>query len=837
MVIEDRYPGRPIEEKWQRFWKEIRLFKAEESANRPKFYILEMYPYPSGDLHVGHIENYIYGDVMARYRLMQGYNVLHPIGWDAFGLPAENAAIQHNERPSEWTFNNISISKKTIELIGLSYDWEREVTTCLPNYYKWTQWLFLKLYENGLAYRKEAFVNWCPSCQTVLANEQVTSDGKCYRCSAPVLKKSLVQWFFKITAYAQRLLDDTERLKGWIPEVITMQRNWIGKSEGTEIIFKLETGEQLPVFTTRADTLFGVTFITIAPEHQLQKDLINKMPNRDEVRSYIDNAIRKSDIERTSTVREKDGVFTGLYAINPITNERVPLWVGDYVLASYGTGIVMGVPAHDQRDFEFAKKYNLPIRVVIKPNDGEIPTVESMEMAFEDYGIMVNSSEFTGLTSKDGIVALNKRLSELGLGSYKVSYKLRDWLISRQRYWGCPIPIIHCESCGIVPVPYEELPVLLPPEDKVDFIPKGRSVLETSPDYINTTCPKCGSPAKRDPDTMDTYICSSWYFLRYADAKNNKKIFEPEKVNFWLPVDQYIGGKEHATSHLLYSRFIMKFLYDLGLTKHDEPFTNYFSQGMVMKKAVDEEGRSKLEVMSKSKGNTVPAGPFVEKHSADCARVLLLFAGPPEADKEWSDEGVIGANRFLNRIWRFFTANREKIKVHNDLTISDIDGLDDNAKRLYRKLHQTIKQVTDDLENIHYNTAIARFMEFLTELYDYKNTDDEVFSKAGFGFIWLIAPFIPHLVEELFHQVGGEGTIFRFGRPECDPKGLLEETVEYVVQINGKVRSHITLPRGLSNDEVEKSVLSNDDIIKRVGDKRIKKVVIVPERLVNIVVE
>ena len=836
-MTENRYPGRPVEKRWQRFWNEIGLFKATESPAKPKFYILEMYLYPSGDLHVGHMENYIYGDVIARYHLMKGYNVLHPFGWDAFGLPAENAAIQHNEKPSVWTLNNIAISKKSIELIGISYDWEREVTTCLPDYYKWTQWLFLKLYENGLAYRKESLVNWCTSCQTVLANEQVTGDGKCYRCAASVIKKSLVQWFFKITSYAQRLLDDLDKLSGWIPEVITMQRNWIGRSEGTEIVFKLESGEDIPVFTTRADTLFGVTFMTIAPEHPLFREIIEKMPERDEVKIYIENAIRKSDIERTSTVREKDGIFTGLHAVHLLTGERIPLWVGDYVLASYGTGIVMGVPAHDQRDFEFAKKYNLPIRVVIKPENKEALSPDEMERVYEDYGIMVESSEFSGLSSKDGINALNKKLKKMGLGGAKVTYKLRDWLISRQRYWGCPIPIIHCEKCGVVPVPYSELPVLLPPEDKVDFIPKGRSVLETSPEYINTTCPKCGGSAKRDPDTMDTFVCSSWYFLRYADARNNEKIFDTEKANFWLPVDQYIGGKEHATGHLLYSRFIMKFLYDLGLVKYDEPFTNYFSHGMIMKRTVYEDGISRLEIMSKSKGNVVPAGPFVQEYGADCARVLLLFAGPPEVDKEWSDEGVVGANRFLNRIWRFITSNKDKIKVYKDLTVSDIDGLDDDAKRLYRKLHQTIKQVTDDIENIHYNTAIARFMELLNELYEYKNTYDEVFSKASFGFIWLIAPFIPHLAEELYHQVGGDGTIFRFGWAEYDPKGLVEETAEYVVQINGRVRSHLTLVRGLSNQEVEKSILSNDDIIKRIGDKRVKKVVVVPDRLANIVVE
>ncbi|MGQ9707211.1 MAG: leucine--tRNA ligase [bacterium] len=837
MKEEDRYPGRSIEEKWQKFWKDIELFKAKESPEKPKFYMLEMYLYPSGDLHVGHMENYIYGDVLARYKLMQGYNVLHPFGWDAFGLPAENAAIQHNQKPSEWTLSNIAMSKKSIELIGISYDWDREVTTCLPDYYKWTQWLFLKLYENGLAYRKEAFVNWCTSCQTVLANEQVTNDGKCYRCNSLVIKKSLEQWFFKITTYAERLLDDLDKLGGWIPDVITMQRNWIGRSDGTEIIFKLETGEDLPTFTTRADTLFGVTFMTIAPEHQLLRELIDKMPNKSEVMKYIENAIRKSDIERTSTIREKDGVFTGLYAIHPFTNERIPLWVGDYVLASYGTGVVMGVPAHDQRDFEFAKKYDLSISTVIRPMNDEIPNPDEMEVSYEDYGIMVNSGEFSGLSSKDGIEKITKKLEELGLGSAKVIYKLRDWLISRQRYWGCPIPIIHCERCGIVPVPYEELPVLLPPEEDVDFIPKGRSVLETSPKYINTTCPKCEGSAKRDPDTMDTFVCSSWYFLRYADAKNEKKIFDPGKANFWLPVDHYIGGKEHATGHLLYSRFIMKFLYDLGLVKYDEPFTNYYSHGMIMKRTNYEDGTSRLEIMSKSKGNVVPAGPFVSKHSADCARVLILFAGPPDVDKEWSDEGVVGANRFLNRIWRFITTNKERIRVYSNLTINNIDGLDEKSKKLYRKLHQTIKQVTDDIENIHYNTAIARFMELLNELYDYKNKDDEIFSKACFGFIWLIAPFIPHLSEELYHQVGGEGTIFRFGWPECDPKGLIEETVEYVVQVNGKVRSHLTLARGLSNEEIEKSILSDSEIIKRIGDKRIKKVVIVPDRLVNIVVD
>ncbi|RLC41966.1 MAG: leucine--tRNA ligase [Candidatus Coatesbacteria bacterium] len=831
----DRYPGRQVEEKWQKFWKDMGLFTARENTDRPKFYILEMYPYPSGDLHVGHMENYIYGDVIARYYLMKGYEVLHPFGWDAFGLPAENSAIKMGIKPSEWTFNNISESKRSLGLLGFSYDWERELTTCLPDYYKWTQWIFLKLYEHDLAYRKESFVNWCPGCQTVLANEQVTSEGLCYRCDSQIQKKTLIQWFFRITAYANRLLDDLDKLKGWIPEVVTMQRNWIGKSEGTEIIFELESGEKLPVFTTRADTLFGVTFITIAPEHPIIKELITKMPTREETERYIEESMRKTEIERTSTIREKDGVFTGLYAIHPLTNERIPIWVGDYVLASYGTGIVMGVPAHDQRDFEFARKYNIPIRIVVEPVGGKLPEVDEMESAFEELGVMVNSGEFSGLNSLKGMEAVTKKLDEIGRGGAMVNYKLRDWLISRQRYWGCPIPIIHCEKCGIVPVPYEDLPVLLPPEEEVDFIPRGRSVLATSENYMNTICPRCGGYAMRDPDTMDTYVCSSWYFLRYADAKNNEKLFDREKANYWLPVDQYIGGKEHATSHLLYSRFFTKFFKDLGLIDFDEPFTNYFSQGMVMRKTVAEDGAKKLEVMSKSKGNAIPVGPFVNEYGADCARVVMLFAGPPEQDKEWSDEGVVGANRFLNRLWRLITTNKENIAVHNNLKINNLENLDDNAKRLYRRLHLTVKKATEDIENIHYNTAIASFMELLNELQGYENKGDEVFSKAAFGFIWTIAPFTPHIAEELFHQVGGEGTIFRFGWPEYDMASFVKETVDYVIQINGKVRGHITVKAGLEEEQLREIALKDKKINNKLSGKEIERIIIVKNKLINIV--
>jgi leucyl-tRNA synthetase len=846
---------REIEKKWQKFWEEKNLYKTKEFPSR-KYYVLEMFPYTSGDLHMGHLKNYVIGDVVSRVRMMEGYDVLHPIGWDAFGLPAENAAIKHGIHPKTWTYNNIENFRKTFKMLGISYDWDKELATCDPDYYKWTQWLFLLLYKKGLAYRKNEFVNWCPNCKTVLANEQVV-EGKCERCKTPVVKKQLEQWFFKITDYAERLLEDLELLKGrWPENVIKQQENWIGRSYGTKIVFKYEKdGTEIPVFTTRADTLFGVTFITVAPEHELVKKFIQDSPYAREILEYVEKAVQKSDVEREFGAKEKTGVFTGLYAIHPFTGEKIPIWVGDYVLAHYGTGVVMGVPAHDQRDFEFAKKNNLPIKIVIKPVDGELD-VETMDHAFEEYGIMVNSDKFSGLTSEEGIKAIQVELEKLGLGGKAVSYRLKDWLISRQRYWGAPIPVIHCPHCGIVPVPEEDLPVLLP-ENIKDFKPKGRSPLEDVEDWINTKCPVCGADAKRDPDTMDTFVDSSWYFLRYIDAKNSKAIFDPDKVNRWMPVDQYIGGVEHATKHLIYARFIQKVLYDEGLVNQKEPFANLFAQGLVHKsfnycrhcgEVVKDEDvvdgihvkcGNKIEVltemMSKSRGNIVPVAPFVEEHGADVARITILFAGPAEKDMVWSDAGVEGAKRFLMRILRFYKENGQVVKGQR-ISVNP-DNLDESEKYLYIRLQQTIKSVREDSSQFHFNTAIAKMMEFLNDLQDFNKKDSVVLKKACVDFALLLAPFAPHIAEELWHTMGFEDTIFAERYPDYDERYLHFEEIEIPVQINGKVRGKVTVPKGAGQEEVLKRALEVEKIKSYVEGNDIEKVVFVQDRLLNIVIK
>jgi len=830
----EKYPARQIESKWQAFWEKEGIFDADDKSQKPKFYILEMYPYPSGDLHVGHMSNYILGDVLAHYKRMCGYEVLHPFGWDAFGLPAENAAIQRGIPPKEWTLSNIATSKNSVKMMGLAYDWEREVTTCLPDYFKWTQWLFLKLFKNDLAYRADAAVNWCTSCLTVLANEQVDSQGLCHRCGSPVHKRMLNQWFFRITAYAQRLLEGTDKLKGWIPEVLTMQRNWIGRSEGANIIFDVEGFDfTLPVFTTRADTLFGVTFITLAPEHPLVAQLIADSPKLKEVEEYIAQAMKKTEIERTSTVREKDGVFTGRYALNPLSGERLPIWVGDYVLVHYGSGVVMGVPAHDQRDFEFSKKYGLPIKVVIHPKDAKLDE-EKMECAYQDYGIMVNSGSFDGLTSEEGVAKVAEELTGQGKGESAVTYKLRDWLISRQRYWGCPIPIIHCDSCGLVPIPEEELPLLLPPEDSVDFTPKGVSVLASNEEWMSTTCPSCGGKARRDSDTMDTYVCSSWYFLRYCDPKNEGAIFDRDLVKGWMPVDQYIGGKEHATSHMLYSRFFVKFLKDQGLLDFDEPFVNYFSQGMIHRGVKGPDGKESIEVMSKSKGNAVPIGPFVEEWGSDTARILSLFAGPPDVDKVWSDEGVVGANRFLSRVWRIVLDN-EKCADHKSPHILDMGKMEQDELALYRRLQRTIKKVTEDLDAIHFNTAISAIMELVNDMYTAEDRSSPTFSACLRMLPILLAPFAPHISEELWHRLGGEESILTHPWPEFDPGAIVEETFTMVVQIDGKVRDRVEARRGISQKEAEELVMALPKVQKYLEGKEVAKFILVPDKLANIV--
>lgn len=815
------------EKKWQKVWEQKRLFESPDTPSK-KFYVLVMFPYPSGDLHMGHCRNYVIGDVIARKKKLEGYDVLHPFGWDAFGLPAENAAIKRGIHPREWTFRNIENSREDIKKMGISYDWKREVMTCNPNYYKWTQWLFLLLYKRGLAYRKKAFVNFCPSCQTVLANEQVIA-GKCERCDTEIAKRELKQWFFRITAYAERLLKDIEKLEEkWPRRVIEMQRNWIGKSEGALIDFPLEQNPdiKLSVFTTRADTIYGVTFLTIAPEHEILKELIKDSEYRKKVLEYIENSLKVSEIERASTEREKTGVFTGKYAIHPFTKEKLPIFVGDYVLVHYGTGIVMGVPGHDARDFEFAKKMNIDIKTVIKPFNGELP--EELESAYEEYGVMINSGEFTGLDSFKGIGKVCEKLSEMNLGKKAVSYRLRDWLISRQRYWGAPIPIIHCENCGKVPVPENDLPVLLPEE--VDYLPKGKSPLESSEEFMNTECPECGKDARRDPDTMDTFVDSSWYYLRYIDPENDKEIFDKEKVKLWIPVDQYIGGAEHATGHLLYARFIGKVLYDEGLINSDEPLERLFTQGMILRKTPSGE----VEMMSKRAGNAVKIKDFVKEWGADVARINILFAGPPERDFEWTDEGVQGAKRFLLRIWRLFTENEDIFKKTN-LEI-DKNRLEGKERDLYRITHIYYKRVFDDIENYKFNTAIAAMMEWINHLYSFEFKLSPVFGYSLNMLCITLSPFAPHIAEEIWNKKSGQ-SIFRQRLIEPDKDIIEEEKITLVVQINGRVRGKLLVERGVSEEEAKKMAFSIPNVKKYIENRKIVKMHYVPDKILSIVVK
>jgi len=812
-----KYDHTAAEKKWQNYWRRKGLFATNENPKK-KFYNLVMYAYPSGDIHMGHCKNYVIGDVYARFKMRQGYDMLHPFGWDAFGLPAENQAIKVGVHPEKWTLENIRVSDESLKLLGISYDWKKEIITCLPDYYRWTQWMFLLLYKRGLAYKKEAYVNWCPGCQTVLANEQVI-DGRCYRsnCKSIIEKRKLNQWFFKITDYADKLLDGFGKLNGWPESVKTMQRNWIGKSEGCDIVFKVVDKDiSFSVFTTRPDTIYGVTFMSISPEHPVIEDLIKGNAQESSVRSYIQEATKKTEIERIE--KEKDGVFTGTHAINPINGERIPIFVADYVLLEYGSGVVMGVPAHDARDFQFAKKYNLSIRIVINPPGFELKP-ESMTDAYEEPGVMVNSGTFTGLESAAGIKAVTHVLAEKKLGGPSVNYRLKDWLISRQRYWGAPIPIIYCDKCGVVPVPEDKLPVLLPKEIK-DYVPKGKSPLAAVDGFINTTCPKCGSKAKRDPDTMDTFVCSSWYFLRYLDPQNDREFCSKNNADRWLPIDQYIGGgSEHATGHLIYFRFFTKVLFDAGYISIDEPATNLFNLGMILKNG---------EVMSKSRGNAVPAGQFIQKHGADVVRLTILFAAPPEREMEWSDEGVTGAERFINRIYRLVVDHKISIVKNRPTKISK------DEENLYIKINQTVAKVTNDLETFKFNTAIAALWELLNELYLSKKQGD-IFGYGLFAFIHLLSPFAPHLADEVWSLVGEEGSLVTKEWLNYDERYLKSKTTTIVVQINGKVRSHIQIAGSIVEEEVKKMALANEKIQRHLEGKKIKKTIYVPEKILNIV--
>ncbi len=827
--MEEKYNFSEIEKKWQKYWEENKSFKVTEDPSKEKFYDLEMFPYPSGKLHMGHVRNYSIGDVIARFKTMQGYNVLHVMGFDSFGLPAENAAIKHGIAPDKWTWDNIHEMEDELRRLGLSYDWDREVQTCSPEYYKWMQWIFIQFYNKGLAYKKENPVNWCPSCQTVLANEQVV-DGCCERCHTPVTKKDLSQWYLRITDYADRLLDNLDKLPGWPNKVKVMQRNWIGRSVGAEIDFKIvDSDKSLKVFTTRADTLFGATFMVMSPEHPYLMELVKGSEYEKPVNEYVEKVKHLNDIERTSTTREKTGVFIGRYAVNPVNGKQIPIYISDYVLMSYGTGAIMAVPAHDQRDFDFAKKFGLDIIPVVDSDDPEID-VNNLTKAFDAEGTMINSEQFNGMNNREAIGKMIEWLDSEGIGKKTVNYKLRDWLISRQRYWGTPIPMVYCEDCGWVPEKEENLPVLLPKD--VEFTGKGESPITTSKSFVECTCPRCGKKARREVDTMDTFLDSSWYYLRYTDPHNDKKAWDKKKADYWMNVDQYIGGVEHAILHLMYARFFMMALYDLGLVSEEEPFRNLLTQGMVNK--ADENGVFKK--MSKSVGNVVSPEEILKKYGADTARLFILFAAPPERELDWSDEGVDGSYRFLNRVWRlvyeFVSQNGDKelpVEVKSDLD-----------KNLNYVLNTTIKKVTDDIsKRYNFNTAISSIMELVNELYkdkDQKDLNPGLYAKAVRTVVVLLSPFTPHICEEMWQNLGGEDTLTHHAWPSYDEKALVKDEVEIVVQLNGKVKAKVSAASGLSREELAEMVQQDARVKELLEGKNIVKTIAVPNRLVNFVV-
>ena len=823
--MNERYNFREIEKKWQKYWADNNTFKMEEKPDMEKYYVLEMFPYPSGKLHMGHVRNYSIGDVVARFKNMQGYNVLHPMGFDSFGLPAENAAIKHGVAPDIWTWDNIHEMEEQLSELGLSYDWEREVCTCHPDYYKWMQWIFIQFYKKGLAYKKENPVNWCPDCQTVLANEQVV-DGVCERCGAPVGKKNLSQWYFKITDYAERLLKNLDILDGWPNKVKVMQKNWIGKSVGAEVDFAIKDDERkLKIFTTRVDTLFGVTYMVLAPEHPYVNSLVEGTEYEQAVNEYIDRCQHMSDIERTSTSNEKTGVFIGKYAINPVNGKEVPIYISDYVLMGYGTGAIMAVPAHDERDFDFATKFGLDIIPVVDPGNPDID-VNNLKEAFVAEGTMINSGKFDGMNNREAIKKVIEWVEEEGIGKATVNYRLRDWLISRQRYWGTPIPMIHCEHCGWVPEKEENLPVLLPTD--IEFTGKGESPIATSKTFVDTVCPVCGAPAKREIDTMDTFLDSSWYFLRYCDPKNENEIFDKEKVKYWMNVDQYIGGVEHAILHLMYARFFQMALYDLGLVTDEEPFRNLLTQGMVNK-----DGKK----MSKSLGNVVSPAEILEKYGADTARLFILFAAPPEKELDWSDAGVEGSFRFLNRVYRLVYETVQKYGFKT----TEFEIGNDNDKQLNYMANYAVKKVSDDAGGrFQFNTAISTIMEFVNELYRYKELPDVnegLINACIEKLVLILSPFTPHVCEEMWEYLGHTGSLYNVGWPEYDESALVKDSVEIVIQINGKVKEKMSVASGLGRDELQKTVMESEAAVKAVDGRNIVKVIAVPDKLVNIVVK
>ena len=836
--MKEGYFPQEIEKRWQAKWEQENSFFTPDNSNKPEYYALSMFPYPSGRLHMGHVRNYTITDVIARFKKAQGYNVLHPMGWDSFGLPAENAAMQRGANPETWTDENIEYMTKQLKMLGLSYDWQREVTTCKPDYYKWTQWLFIQLYKKGLAYKKEAAVNWCETCGTVLANEQVI-DGKCWRCDSIVEKKYLSQWFFKITDYAERLLKDLDLLDGWGDNVKTMQANWIGKSEGAIFRFPVvdaPCGEKMevPVYTTRPDTVHGITYLVVAPEY---KDIekLTTTENLKAVEEYRANARKMTEIERLSTDRVKTGVPLGTHCLNPFTGETFPLWTADYALVEYGTGAVMAVPTHDTRDFDFAKKYNLPLKVVIIPEGltpHSNPLLEERELtsAYTEEGVLVNSNEFNGMKNTEAKKAITQKAVDEGFGEFKTQYRLRDWLISRQRYWGAPIPIIYCDHCGIVPEKEENLPVLLPKD--VDFSVVGKSPITTSPTFAETTCPICGAKARREMDTMDTFVCSSWYYLRYADAKNSEKPFAKDLVDKWLPVDQYVGGIEHAILHLLYSRFFTKAMKDLGLLSFDEPFKNLLTQGMVLK-----DGSK----MSKSKGNTVDPDEIFENYGADTARLFILSDSPPARDFDWSDAGVEGCYKFLNRVWRLVSENFEILTKNYKLTFPLTRRNDD----LVRIVHMAIKGITNDISNdFQFNTVISKYRELTNAIYDWRNNvnelseeDKHVFSFAVISLIKLMAPVTVHMSEEIWSELGGKTSIHEEPWCKWDENLAKASKITLVVQVNGKVKDKLEADEEATNDELQTLAINSEKIKELTNGKEIVKVIVVPKKLVNIVVK
>ena len=818
-MLESEYYPAKFEKKWVEYWDKNKTYKTFDDSNKQKYYALSMFPYPSGKLHMGHVRNYTITDVIARFKRAKGYNVLHPMGWDSFGMPAENAAIQHGANPADWTFSNIDYMKYQLKMLGLSVDWDREVATCKEDYYKWTQWLFIQLYKKGLAYKKQAPVNWCEHCSTVLANEQVI-EGKCWRCNNEVTKKNLWQWFLKITDYAEVLLDDLDKLTGWGDNVKTMQKNWIGKSYGTILKFKVKEieGLEIPVFTTRPDTAYGITYLVVAPEYKDIEKLTTK-ENIDAVQKYRENAKKMSEIDRLSTERIKTGVPLGTHIINPFTGRVCPIWAADYAIVDYGTGAVMAVPAHDERDFDFAKKYNLPIVQVI---DGE--GYDSTK-AFIDEGVLVNSGEFNGINNEEAKKLITKYAEEKGFGHSKVQFRLRDWLISRQRYWGAPIPVVYCEKCGCVPVDEKDLPVKLPTD--VDFSVQGKSPILTSKTFMDTVCPVCGGPARRESDTMDTFICSSWYYMRYADARDDKEAFNKELVNKWLPVDQYVGGIEHAILHLLYSRFFTKALRDMGLLDFDEPFKNLLTQGMVLK-----DGSK----MSKSKGNTVDPDEIFATYGADTARLFIISDSPPARDFDWSDAGVEGCYKFLCRVYRLYSKYQDKIKL--DYVIPD--SLDKKSSDLVREVHIAIKKITSDIENeFQFNTVVSKYRELTNAIYEYIRDENDInFDVLSFALITLlklISPVVVFMSEEIYASLGGYGSIHNEPWPVYDEAKTKQNNIMLIVQVNGKIRDKIETTAGQTNDELSKLALSSEKTKQFLEGLNVIKTIVVPDKIVNIV--